>query len=192
MNYLARLQALIAEERPPEELTKLTEGAFVGSVSDEGGRFLPVEPDTAAIEERAGLAADRVPAVYLDAWSRLNYRKPFDASEADWRSALDDGGRFLDSWGDAAVALGWTVGDVFGVNEGIVWRLAGQSVEALGLTHLRLSGGKRLSRVLACSIQRNIFPEASHGAEHNLVDESSDDHERSAARININQANALQ
>jgi len=34
------------------------------------------EPDEAAIEERAGLAADRVPPVYLDAWARLNHRKP--------------------------------------------------------------------------------------------------------------------
>ncbi len=34
------------------------------------------EPDEAAIEERAGLAADRVPRVYLDAWARLNRHPP--------------------------------------------------------------------------------------------------------------------
>src|SRR5271165_2692385 len=32
--------------------------------------------DTDAIEERAGLAADSVPACYLDAWARLNHQKP--------------------------------------------------------------------------------------------------------------------
>ena len=47
-----------------------------------------------AIEERAGLAADRVPLAYLDAWARLNHQKPFDASEAEWRLALNDGGDF--------------------------------------------------------------------------------------------------
>jgi len=47
-----------------------------------------------AIEERAALAADRVPAVYLDAWARLNHQKPTSVSEAEWRLALDDGGRF--------------------------------------------------------------------------------------------------
>jgi hypothetical protein len=51
-----------------------------------------------AIEERAGLAADRVPPAYLDAWARLNHQKPFDVSEDEWRQALDDGGRFLDAW----------------------------------------------------------------------------------------------
>ena len=50
-----------------------------------------------AIEERAGLAADRVPRAYLDAWARLNHRKPARVSEAEWRRALDDGGRFLDA-----------------------------------------------------------------------------------------------
>lgn len=52
-----------------------------------------------AIEERAGLAADRVPPAYLDAWARLNHQKPSSVSEAEWRLALDDGGRFLDAWG---------------------------------------------------------------------------------------------
>ena len=57
------------------------------------------EADEAEIEERAGLAADRAPAVYLDAWARLNCQKPFDVSEAEWRLALNDGGLFLDDVG---------------------------------------------------------------------------------------------
>src|SRR5262249_54853855 len=51
---------------------------------------------TAAVEERAGLA-DSAPAIYLDAWARLNHQKPEGVSEAHWRRALDDGGRFLDT-----------------------------------------------------------------------------------------------
>src|SRR5208283_4525901 len=36
----------------------------------------PTTVDWDAIEERAGLAADSVPACYLDAWARLNCQKP--------------------------------------------------------------------------------------------------------------------
>ena len=65
-----------------------------------------------AIEERAGLAAARVPAVYLAAWARLNHQKPVEVSEAQWRLALDDGGQFLNAW----------------VNEAARYRLDGRRV----------------------------------------------------------------
>ena len=42
----------------------------------------------AEIEERAGLAADRVPAVYLDAWARLNHQMPANVDGSQWRIAL--------------------------------------------------------------------------------------------------------
>ncbi len=87
-------------------------------------------PDGAEIDERAGIASDSVPALFLDAWARLNHQKPFAVSEAEWRRALDDGGRFLDAWGEDAAALGWTPGDLFDVTAGLVWRLAGERVEA--------------------------------------------------------------
>jgi hypothetical protein len=99
-----------------------------------------VATDRAAeIEERAGLAADRVPPVYLDAWARLNYQKPFNVSEAAWRLALDDGGCFLDAWGSEAAEAGWTPGQLFDVTAGLVWRLAGERVEAIGGHHAKLS-----------------------------------------------------
>ena len=99
------------------------------------------DADEAATEERAGLAEDRVPLVYLDAWARLNRQKPEGVSEGRWRQALDDGGRFLDAWGGQAAELGWTVGSLFDVTAGLVWRLAGESVEAVGADHARLSDG---------------------------------------------------
>ena len=49
------------------------------------------------LEERAGMAADSVPALYLKTWARINHQKPLRVSEADWRRALNDGGRFLDA-----------------------------------------------------------------------------------------------
>ena len=99
-----------------------------------------------AIEERAGLAADRVPFVYLDAWARLNCQKPASVSETEWRLALDDGGRFLDAWGGEAAEAGWTPGELFDVTAGLVWRLAGERVEAIGADHVRLSDGRMIRR----------------------------------------------
>ncbi|MGO4869845.1 MAG: hypothetical protein ACLPGW_04435, partial [Roseiarcus sp.] len=89
----------------------------------------PQKEDADAIEECAGLAADRVPLVYLDARSRLNCRKPARVSDAEWHRALDDGGQFVDAWGNDAVALQWTPGELFDVKTGLVWRLAGERVE---------------------------------------------------------------
>ena len=90
-----------------------------------------IEPvDADAIEERAALAADRVPACYLDAWARLNHQKPAHVSEAQWRIALDDGGRFMDMWGKRAAALGWSVDALFDpprddTSGGLIWQLDG-------------------------------------------------------------------
>jgi hypothetical protein len=102
-------------------------------------------PDVAEIDERAGLASDSVPTAYLGAWARLNCQKPARVSEAEWRLALDGGGRFLDAWGEDAAALGWTPGDLFDVTAGLVWRLAGERVEALGPDHARLGDGRTLT-----------------------------------------------
>ena len=109
------------------------------------------EPDEVAIEERAGLAADSVPSVYLDAWARLNCQKPASVSEAEWRLALDDGGRFLDSWGADAATMLWTAGELFDVPHdgragGLVWQLKGEHVGALGEERARLTGGRTIGR----------------------------------------------
>jgi hypothetical protein len=98
----------------------------------------------AAIEERAGLAADSVPPPYLNAWARLNSHRPFSVSDVEWRLALDDGGRFLDAWGSDAAEAGWTPGEIFDVTVGRVWRLAGQRIEAIGAGYARLSDGRKI------------------------------------------------
>jgi hypothetical protein len=100
----------------------------------------------AEIEERAGLASDRVPSPYLDAWARLCHQKPAGVSEAEWRQALDDGGRFLDAFGRRAAAIGWTSPELFDVTAGLVWRLNGEHVEAIAADHARLSDGQSRCR----------------------------------------------
>jgi hypothetical protein len=117
------------------------------SEKDEGVKRPAHAPvDVAEIEERAGLASDRVPPAYLDAWARLNHQKPAAVSEAQWRLALDDGGRFLDGWGSEATELRWTPGDLFDVTAGLVWRLSGERVEDIGADQVRLTGGRTFQR----------------------------------------------
>jgi hypothetical protein len=36
-------------------------------------------------------------------------------SDAEWRQAIDDAGRFLDQWGSLAIELGWAAGELFDV-----------------------------------------------------------------------------
>ena len=71
--------------------------------------------DVDAIEERAAMAADSVPAIYLDAWARLQVQRPLSVTEDDWRSAVDDAGLFLDAWSEHAASMGWDACDSFDV-----------------------------------------------------------------------------
>ena len=100
------------------------------------------EIDDAAFDECAGMAADSVPAVYLDEWARLNCRRPANVTEADWRQALDDGGRFLDAWGSMAAEWQWSVADIFDVSAGLIWKIAGRAVEAFGPEYARFDDGE--------------------------------------------------
>ena len=79
-------------------------------------------------------------------------------SDAEWRLELDDGGRFLDSWGSDAADAGWTPGDLFDAAAGLIWRLAGEPVEAIGVDSVRLSDGRVFMR-------RTITREASRNGE---------------------------
>jgi hypothetical protein len=107
----------------------------------------PPELDEAAIEERAGLCADRVPAVYLDAWARLNHEKPARVSDGEWRIALNSGGRFLDDWGSEAAELGWRPGELFNTRAGLIWRLASRNVKAITADRVQLSDGRTVLRM---------------------------------------------
>jgi hypothetical protein len=104
------------------------------------------------LEERAGMAADSVPEVYLHAWAQLNCRRPAKVTEAAWRQALDDGGRFLDTWGSVAAEWQWSVGEIFDVPRagsagGLIWKIAGRAVEAFGPEFARFDDGEVFERM---------------------------------------------
>jgi hypothetical protein len=61
------------------------------------------------------MAMGGVPEPYLDAWARLQVQKPMRVSDAEWRQAIDDAGRFLDLWGSLAPEFQWTPGDLFDI-----------------------------------------------------------------------------
>ncbi len=92
-------------------------------------------------DERAGMAADRVPAVYLDAWARLQCHKPATATDQQWRLVINDAGLFLDRWGSEAAKAGWTAGDLFDMPGGLVWFICRENVEVIGSDHARMGDG---------------------------------------------------
>jgi hypothetical protein len=111
----------------------------------------PIAPDFDAIEERAAMAADCVPACYLDAWARLQCQRPFSIDPDLWRQTVNDAGLFLDCWGSDATRMRWTVGELFEMPPGLppgglVWQLKGERVNELGKYRARLTDGRLIER----------------------------------------------
>ena len=127
-----------------ERLRAVKGDVFALLASAEPAQFPLTGADIAqVIEERAALAADSVPAAYLDGWARLNHQKPEHVSETEWRRALDDGGRFLEAWGSNVAEAGWTPAELFDFNAGLIWRLADEHASAdsrIGSLGWRLAG----------------------------------------------------
>ena len=116
-----------------------------------GGTLSAPSPiaDADTIEERASLAADAVPACYLDPWARLKCQRPSSVDPESWRRTIDDAGLFLDAWGAQAAMLEWTAGDLFDVPHegrarGLLWQLRGERVEALDATQARVTDGRTI------------------------------------------------
>ena len=107
--------------------------------------FLAPAPDAAAIDERAALAAECVPAVYLDVWARIQVVRPVWAGADEWPGLIDAAGRFLDQWGAMAAGFGWTPEDLFG-REGLIRAPGGETVRALGPEQATLTDGRTYER----------------------------------------------
>jgi hypothetical protein len=94
---------------------------------------------------------DSVPEPYFDAWARLEVQKPMRVSDAEWRQAIDDAGRFVDQWASLAVEFGRKPGDLFDVpregKSGLVWYLAGETVRSIGPDGAFTTSGRVFDRL---------------------------------------------
>ncbi len=113
---------------------------------------LELDPD--AWEERAALIeANGVPKEWSEGFAALcTMPRPSAYAIERWEQLLNDGGLFLDKWGDKAAALGWKASDIFGVDPrapeirydamGLVPALEGRSVIAITTDTARIDCGK--------------------------------------------------
>jgi hypothetical protein len=162
---ISRLKEKIAQTRIPDQPSKPSKGAFEGFEGDRGRGVCPFLPAAAdsheaptaepAIDqdEREAIAIELggVPLIYARAFAEIQAHPPADVPRERWHQFVDDAGRFLDRWSGEAERLGWTAGDLFGLdpvkpmarydNMGMVWMLKGEIVIALIATEARLSGG---------------------------------------------------
>jgi hypothetical protein len=104
------------------------------------------EADETDIIEREGMASGGVPSAYLRGWAMLQTYPPLGVSPETWQGVVNDTGRFLDRWGREADRFGWSSDELFQQPHGLVWKLSGGRVEALGINHARMDGGRLLAR----------------------------------------------
>jgi len=128
------------------------------------GRALPLEIDSA---ERAAICEfdGGMPREWAEGFAKLqSLTPPQSVSEQRWLQVIDDAGRFLDSWGPKLAALGWSIGEVFGVHPsrpelrrgGLIWHLRGR-------------------RVLAAS-KDSVTIETSNGPQQRIYRMAKDEH----------------
>jgi hypothetical protein len=101
---------------------------------------------------------EKSPPSYEPSLHALRRRCPDFVEPKRWRQAVEDGQRFLASWGEQAHALGWTARELFGLHTppegpvacysrlsrydetGLVWLLRGRPIVALTETTAAIQG----------------------------------------------------
>jgi hypothetical protein len=146
------------ERRHPREPTKLTkptmtppEGGFVSFVGAQSKPISKFEISKSASSENRQNRQNspQFPEPLHHVLDVLDGRCPDYIEMEVWRRAVEDGRRFLATWGACAQALGWTARDLFGLHKppenphpsyrrfsrydetGLIWLLQGRDVAAL-------------------------------------------------------------
>ncbi|WP_133239208.1 hypothetical protein [Microvirga sp. KLBC 81] len=86
-----------------------------------------------------------VPPVFALAFAAFQMGCPAGRAIEEWHLAIDDAGRFFDSFGREAAALGWYSADLFAA-DGLAWALKGAAVVSLTETAAILSDGRVFRR----------------------------------------------
>jgi len=143
----AKADAVIPQKGTPTP-AQAAKVAKVGAKQSTVYRGVTADPDGTGCEVTIG----ELPATglrYHQTFGTLQLRPPAHVPEDRWRMAIEDGRRFLATWGSQAEALGWTSADLFGLHTppeqphpsysrlsrydetGLVWLLLGREVVAL-------------------------------------------------------------
>jgi hypothetical protein len=86
-----------------------------------------------------------------EAFALLQARCPDEVSFERWSQVINDGGRFLDDWGDEAERRGWPASELFDMDAnaplprygrtGLCWLLQGKLVTVINEKAATLGGG---------------------------------------------------
>lgn len=116
---------------------------------------------TAALAEPAAVMGEEgatVPSEWIEGFAVLVSRPaPMGADPAKWIALLNAAGRFLVTWGARAAVLGWTAGELFGLDtqapmgrldrRGAAFFLAGVEVVAITADAITVRQGASVQRV---------------------------------------------
>jgi hypothetical protein len=101
------------------------------------------------ILERQALAEidGHVSPVFSMAFAAFQTSPPDGRTVEQWHVAIDDAGRFLDSHGQNAAALGWRSHDIFGP-DGLAWISKGVVVTVIAASTAALCDGRAFTRFM--------------------------------------------
>ena len=86
-----------------------------------------------------------IPADYKEPWAQLQSTMWPDVDLNRRDELIADAGLFLDAWAKPAEGSEWSASDLFDRPRGLVWRLQGRKVEAIGPQCYRLEGEMRMT-----------------------------------------------
>jgi hypothetical protein len=140
--HLISLNSFISYPEPSEDV----ENKERISRTDKGKRIIALK---GGAYEKNELNEKRVALPFAHVLDVLERRCPDYVEDERWRQCVEDARRFLASWGDQALALGWTSTELFGLHKppakphpsysrmsrydctGLLWLLQGRRVVAL-------------------------------------------------------------
>jgi hypothetical protein len=139
-----------AEQDAPQTLAPLAALAGVHAESENADAYgTKNDESTQGAANAANAAKVTTPLRYQRTFAHLQLQPPAYVPENRWRQCVEDGHRFLVTWGEQAEALGWTSTDLFGLHPvpaephpsysrlsrydctGLCWLLQGRRVVAL-------------------------------------------------------------
>ena len=88
---------------------------------------------------------EQIPAAFKIPWARFQSTSWPDIDLNRRDELIADAGLFLDAWAKDADGSDWSASDLFDRPSGLIWRLKGRKVAALGWRCFRLDGDAKLS-----------------------------------------------